>query len=185
MTQSQTTTLRDELLKQAKTGNAAVDAGLVHLRQIVDAEQARVRRLARWTKTVWVANAALLLVGVAFPFFVYWSREVTARTRAIEAQQASAVAASRAAHAGGHPTTLEAHRDTGAMASPALQFLAPVAVTLLFLGVPIMFIGLVIGVVLLIVTGLARRTAGMHEIRASLASIDAQLRVLAISDSSK
>ena len=59
MTQSDPASLRDALLNQARTGNQAVDAGLAHLRQLVEAEQARVRRLTRWTKVVWIGIAAL------------------------------------------------------------------------------------------------------------------------------
>src|SRR5207247_2364616 len=115
MTQSDPASLRDALLNQARTGNQAVDAGLAHLRQLVEAEQARVRRLTRWTKVVWIGVAA----------------------------------------------------------------------TVFLVGIPILLIGLLVGIVLLIMTILARRTAGMHEIRASLASIDAQLRVLALTDPAK
>ena len=81
MTQSDPPSLRDALLNQARTGNQAVDAGLAHLRQLVEAEQARVRRLTRWTKVVWIGIGALLPLGLVLPFVVYLFAEVGAQAR--------------------------------------------------------------------------------------------------------
>ena len=56
--------------------------------------------------------------------------------------------------------------------------------TAFFLAMPVSLLLMVIGIILMIMTFVARRTAGMHEIRASLASIDAQLRMMSVSPKS-
>jgi hypothetical protein len=144
MTRQEATSLRDELLKQAKTGNESVDAELALLRQIVEAEQARARRLALWTKRVWVlGGSTIILFGIAVPVYMW----------------------------------LSIAGDAGAPPRLA-QILGPVVATLFFLSIPVFLMCVVAGTVLLVMTVLARRTASQHQIRASLAAIDAQLRVL-------
>jgi hypothetical protein len=58
------------------------------------------------------------------------------------------------------------------------RLMGPLMAGLFFLGIPALVGCVVVGIVLLVLTFFARRTAGMQEIRASLASIDAQLRLL-------
>jgi hypothetical protein len=188
MTSYDPNTLRDALLKQAKTGNQAVDAELAHLRQLVDAEQARAQRLTRWTKRVWIAIALLLVLCLVGPFCVYLAAEDRARNLAVQeraaavaAERAAAVAAQRAAT--GTRPSLDGNAITSARhpaPSRGVQILAPIAATLFLLGVPALMLCVIVGTILLIMTFVSRRTAGMDEVRVSLASIDAQLRVLAV-----
>jgi predicted PurR-regulated permease PerM len=195
MTQSDAKALREELLKQTKTGNQAVDAGLAHLRQLVEAEQARVRRLERWTRRVWIAIPALLVLCLVVPFVVFMAAEVKDQQSAVQART-SALQAQRAAEAAEkqQPATRPSQGKYVIIAQPAgghwktrfiESVLGPLAASMFLVGLPALLVLIVVGIVLLILTILARRTVGMHEIRASLASIDAQLRVLAVSDSAK
>jgi hypothetical protein len=146
--------LKDELLKQ--NGTAAVGDEMDRLRRIVESQRRRARRLTAWTIGVWAAWFALVTLGVGIPFF----QKVTAPQRPID-----------------QPTT-QATATTGATRTAAPRA-GPVGavVGILFFG--FLFAAPFVGVVLAVMMILARRTAGMSEIRASLASIDAQRRLLA------
>jgi hypothetical protein len=175
---TQSNSLRDELVKQNGASGAtpaAVDAELANLRRVIDAEQQRVRRLARWTKRVWLLAGLLLLVPV-LGSFLYLS---LARADGPPPAQTTTMPTTTTTTM---PTTTPAPRDDndgGGGSSGFAGAVSAVFVTLLLLAVPASLVCLLIGIILMVMTFTARRTAGMNEIRASLATIDAQLRMLA------
>jgi hypothetical protein len=142
-------TLADALLQQG----GPLDAELGRLREIVAAERRRAETLARWTKRVWFFLAVLVVMGIV-SVVVYMNLS----------HQSPGYRPNASAES--HWPKLW---DVIGMLMAAFFFLA------VLLG-PVLF---VIGLVLTFFTYFARRTAGMHEMRASLASLEAQVRVLA------
>jgi Na+-transporting methylmalonyl-CoA/oxaloacetate decarboxylase gamma subunit len=153
MTQFNLPTLGDTLLKQ--NGASALDAELGRLRQIVDNERRRAEALARWTRRVWLCLAAILvLLLLTTLIYATLGRGPVAATTAPSA------------------SSTPAPSGFAALLSMSLTALWLLSIYL----VPLLSI---VGIILTVLTFLARRTAGMNEIRTSLASIDAQLRALA------
>lgn len=140
-----------ELLKQ--NGKSAVDEEVSRLHQIVAAEQRRFRRLVFWTIAVWAVWILMISLSLVVPMVQ--------------------------AHINGpppHPTTMPVappaapHPAAGGHAW--LGMILGVLIVGAFLGLP------VAGVVLAILLVVTRRTVSMNHLRASLAAIEAQLRML-------
>jgi hypothetical protein len=145
--------LRDALLKLAVP--PSVEAELSTLRGLVKAENSRADRLRFWTIAVWAAFLGILLaLTVAAPFSI---------VRAPALPAGAAQPAIPAAPA--EPQGLSLREGAG-------LFLA-LMLLLLLAGLPM------IGIVLLICLVLARRSATLSQLRASVAGIDAQLKLLA------
>jgi hypothetical protein len=148
MTMTQNT-FKSELLKQ--NGHVAVDEEVSRLHTIIQTEQRRVRRLAFWAIGVWALWILMISASIGVPrILAHISEPVTTRTAAV-------------------PAAAPHSHDPGLSAAGGVLGIIILAT---FLGLPIAGIALTI---LLIVT---RRTASMNQVRASLASIDAQLRML-------
>ena len=145
--------LRDALLNQM--GGAAVAAELNALNELVAAEARRARRLTIWTVVVWCLWLALL-----------FSYPLLRRPAPPAPGSVSTLATTQPSGAGVAPGT-----EYGFLPS-ALEVLAGTLIFVAFVGLPL------VGIVLLILMILARRAASMGQVRASLASIDAQLRLL-------
>jgi hypothetical protein len=140
---------KNELLKQ--NGQGAVDREVSRLHAIIDSERRRVRRLMWWTIGVWTVWFATIAVGL----LIYFVR-------------AQANPQSRISNpANTQPAVV--HQDAGSGS------VAPALVALFFASV---FALPVIGVILAIMLMVSHRTAGTNQIRAGLAAIDAQLRML-------
>ena len=171
-----TSPLGDELVKQNGASTQRSDAELGKLRQVIDAEQQRARRLARWTKLVWLAAAALLVVPVVMSV-VYMNLSRASFEHVPQQRPAATQPSTSPAHVA---AAAEASRlKTQAREMEAREgAIAAVMVTLMFLAIPGALLLVLIGIILLVMTFVARRTVGMHEVRARLASIDAQLRLL-------
>jgi hypothetical protein len=159
MSESNQSPLRDELVKQNGT-SSGVGAELKTLRDIVARESDRARRLAKWTKIVWVVAFVLLLVPVGMTVLYFAASQGAPPADTWSSTQ---------------PTTqISPHHESGVVA----KTLKGIVATLLLMAIPVSLLLIVIGLILLVMTYFARRTVGMHEIRASLASIDAQLRMI-------
>jgi len=146
---------KSELLKQ--NGKSAVDEEVSRLHGIIAAEQRRVRRLAIWTIAVWALWVLMISLSLVMPMVAYHM--------------------ARSSGPPGQATTMPVAPPPGQHAAgaghPALILLVGVLMVGAFLGLPIA------GIVLALMLILTRRTAGMNQVRASLAAIDAQLRALA------
>jgi hypothetical protein len=143
-------TFKSELLKQ--NGKAAVDEEVSRLRAIIAAEQRRVRRLAFWTVGVWAVWFLMISLSLGIPVILAHSAPPQTTTQ-------PAVPPRVANHS---PSGL-----TGVFAGVfAIIYLAAL------LGLPVG------GIVLAIMLIVSRRTASLNQVRAGLASIDAQLRML-------
>jgi hypothetical protein len=153
MTQFNLPTIGDALLKQ--NGASALDAELGRLRQIVDNERRRAESLARWTRRIWLALATIL-------FLLLLTTLIYATLGRGPAGPAPTTAPSSTPAPSGFAGLI-------AMSLTALWLLSIYLVPLLS----------IVAIMLTVLTFFARRTAGMNEIRTSLASIDAQLRSLA------
>ena len=146
--------LRESLLKQ--NGSASVEAELKTLDALVQAQDRRARRLTFWTVFVWV----MWVLSIAMSIVIYAAAEREAPFTAGPAtQQAAQLRDSQ-------PAPSQAERLIGAL-------IAGMWAVLIFI-LPIVWL------VLLIMMIFARRSASVSQIRASLASLDAQLRLLAI-----
>jgi len=156
MTQSN---LKDELLKQ--NGHTALDQEVSNLRRLVEAEQRRARRLTIWTISVWILWILMLALGLGLPYVQARSNgpHVTSTTQPIQDTPTAAQLQQqqqRVNHSGG---------------GSALAAAVGVMLLAVFLVMPFA------GIVLTIMMILARRSASFGQIRASLASIDVQLRL--------
>lgn len=155
--------LRNALLNQM--GGASVAAELDTLNALVNAQVRRARRLTMWTVIVWSLWFAQFALYLAVPMMSY-SRSAAPRpappgtmSTLAQTQPADPRTAMPPGKEYGHPPSV-----LGAIAGSLLL--------LAFLGLP------PLGIVLLVLTILSRRAASMGQVRASLTSIDAQLRVL-------
>ena len=170
-----TSPLGDELVKQNGT-SAKVDAELGKLRQVIEAEQQRAKRLGRWTKIVWITAVAMLFVPVALSV-LYMALSYKSSLPPEQPPAASAAT---------QPTTQALAVKAAAKAaemrehSAAEMAMKAIITTVFLLSLPLSLLLMLIGIVMMVLTFVARRTAGMHEIRASLASIDAQLRMMSV-----
>ena len=145
---------KSELLKQ--NGKSAVDEQVSRLHGIIAAEQRRVRRLARWTIAVWAVWILMISLSLVVPMVAYQ--------------------ASRSSGPPGQATTMPVapppvHHASGGFQT-ALALVMGIVMIGALLGLPIA------GVVLVVMLIVSRRTASMNQLRASLAAIDAQLRML-------
>ena len=157
MTQSN---LKDELIKQ--NGHAALDQEVTNLRRLVEAEQLRARRLTVWTLVVWITWILMLVLGLGVPY-------MQARTNAPPAAGPTTAPIEQS------PTPAQLQQQQArvrhAGATAALVGVIGFLLIALFLTMPF------IAIVLTIMMILARRSASLGQIRASLASIDVQLRL--------
>ena len=154
---------REALLKL--NGGASVEAELNTLNDLVKSEQRRARRLTGWTIAVWAVWFAMLTVSIGVPIVSY---RLAQRTAPPGAPGGATTAPTSMPDLPPRPL-----HDSRALAS----FKAFVGLLLLagFLSLP------VVGVVLLVLMVISRRSASMTQIRASVASLDAQLRLIAMS----
>jgi hypothetical protein len=166
-----TSPLGDELVKQ-NGASAKVDAELGKLQQVIEAEQQRAKRLARWTKIVWLLAVALLFVPAALTV-LYMALAYNPAPPPVAGMPTTAPATTQAAAV--QAAAAKAHVRQREAAEGAMKAMI---VTALLMSLPLSLLLMLVGIVLMVMTFVARRTAGMHEIRASLASIDAQLRLL-------
>lgn len=123
-------------------------------------------RLTIWTIVVWSVWFGMLALSIGLPFI---QKSLSARApRPLAAGVASKVAVTQPA------TPPGAVRPGSAYGYPPSVpgVVAGTLILVAFLGLP------PLGIVLLILMILARRAASMGQVRASLASIDAQLRML-------
>jgi len=139
-------TFKSELLKQ--NGKAAVDEEVSRLRNIIAAEQRRVRRLAFWTIGVWAVWFLMISLSLGIPVIM--------------------------AHSAGPQPAMTVPVANHSPSGVAAVFAGVFAILYIaaFLGLP------VAGIVLVIMLIVSRRTASLNQVRAGLASIDAQLRML-------
>ena len=145
---------RDSLLKQ--DGETPVDAQLKVLDNIVNADRRYVRRLTIWTIAVWATWVAMIALGLGLPMVL---GEMAPRT--VQPPQEPVTATT---------TTLVPSNSGGSMRVVAATL--AVAVFAVFCFLPIA------GVILLVMMIAARRSAAISQIQASLASIDAQLKLI-------
>jgi hypothetical protein len=172
MSHSDPNNLRDALLKQnggpaAAAASSSVEEELRVLTDLAKAEDQRARKLMRWTIAVWSLWFLMLSVSLALPM-------IYAHLRAAPPPPATAPAIV-------NPPATNAATSTpphGSAPGALIMILGPLAIALFFLLPPA-------GVLLLILMFLARRSANQTQIRASLASIDAQLRLLAAAAAQK
>jgi hypothetical protein len=128
----------------------------------VDGENRRARKLTIWAVIVWGFWLTMLILSIELPMIA----KATANNQPPPAQ--SAVVQD-------NPTSSE---PALAGQNGAMIFVKGVV----FFLVAMMFCGLPLtGIVLIILMILSRRTASLSRIRASLASIETQLKLLAIS----
>jgi divalent metal cation (Fe/Co/Zn/Cd) transporter len=148
-------TLKHELLKQ--NGKTAVDEEVGRLHAIIEAEGRRVRRLTWWTIGVWAIWFLMIASALVMPMIAY---------------QAARGSAQETTHPATQPAVV--HHPPG---TAAAVFAGIIGVILFaaFFGLP------VAGIVLALMLIFTRRSASMNQVRASLAAIDAQLRVLGAS----
>lgn len=143
-------TLKRELLKQ--NGKTAADQEVSRLHGIIQSEQRRVRRLFWLTIVCWT----IWLLGISLSVVV----------PQIQAHGNPPVTS---------PETQPAPVVRSHHSSPGEMFAGMVLGTILLAAV----IGLpILGIVLAIMLIVTRRTASLNQVRASLAAIDAQLRML-------
>lgn len=142
-------TLKSELLKQ--NGNSAVDGEVSRLHEIIASEERRVRRLVYWTICVWALWFLMIGLAIGIP--------ILTRTTATHIATQPVVAAPAVGHAPSGVTAILA--GIGAIFSVAAFFGLPVA-----------------GIILAVMLVATRRTASLNQVRASLAAVDAQLRLL-------
>jgi hypothetical protein len=144
------TNIKNELLKQ--NGKSAVDQEASRLHAIIAAEQRRVRRLLFLTIGVWAVWILMISLSFGIPMILAHASPPQATTQP----------AATTPSAGYTPST----------AGIVFKGIVGIAVIALFLGLP------VAGIVLAIMLIVTRHTASVNQVRASLASIDAQLRML-------
>lgn len=155
--------LRDALLKQNGGAHPGpLDAELSALQRLVDAEKRRMRRLTIWTIIVWCAWVLMIMAGLGAPMLAYQSARsdgpVPPTTQPVETTQPAATSID------------QSHRR--ARQVPLYGVIIGCVVFALVLGLPIA------GLVLLIMMILGRRTASTNRIRASVAALEAKLRLL-------
>lgn len=149
---------KSELLKQ--NGKTAVDQEVSHLHAILDAERRRVRRLTWLAIGVWVIWFLMIGLSLGMPMLAYRA----ARSSGPPAITQPAVTQP--------PVTQSRARHESSSASAVIGGIIGIVLITAFLGLP------VAGIVLAIMLIVSRRTASMNQVRASLAAIDAQLRLL-------
>jgi len=151
---SDNSNLRDALLKE--NGVSSVETELKTLHALVATQDRRARRLTFWTIAVW----ALWILSLISSLIIYAALErSTSATPATQPFAQVAVSSST-------PSSSQSHR------LPAALIAGTSLVLLLILPL--------VGIVLLIMMILARRSANITQLRSSLASLDAQLRLLSI-----
>jgi hypothetical protein len=157
-------TLRDELLKQHKSGHAGaaspLETELAALHRLIDGERRRARRLTIWTVIVWAVWLLLIAAAFGVPVLAYHA----ARSDGPRPAATQPVNTTPPANVPPHPNR---HGGVG-----IVGLLIGGLFVAGLLGLP------VLGVVLLALMILGRRTATTHQIRASLAALDAKLRLL-------
>lgn len=147
------TPFRDELLKQASAAAPGMD--MDGFKNLIEAERRRSTKLLRWTIGIWAGWVVLLLMGLLYPAISY-AFSSDANRPAIAATQQST--------------------DAAAAPAPAQKSVGKAAVVSIYLiGVTAMPVA---GMILLVMTFLATRSANSTQIRASLAAIETQLAVL-------
>ena len=151
-------TLKSELLKQ--NGHTALDQEVANLRRLVEGEQRRARRLTFWTLAVWTTWILMLVLGLGLPY-------VQARSNAPHHTSPTTMPVDQPS-----PAEFQQQSHANHTGVPGVLFAAiGVLLVVLFLAMPL------VGIVLTIMMILARRSASLGQIRASLASIDVQLRL--------
>jgi hypothetical protein len=145
---------RDALLKQ--NGETPVDAQLKVLDDMVTADRRYVRRLTIWTIAVWATWVAMMAIGLGLPMVL---AATAPRTAGPPQEPVTATT-----------TTQMPSKSGGSMGVVATILV--VAVLAVFYSLPIA------GVILLVMMIAARRSATVSQIQASLASIDAQLKLI-------
>jgi hypothetical protein len=156
--------LRDALLGQM--GGSSVAAELNTLSELVNAEARRARRLTAWTVLVWSAWFTMLGLSIGLPML---QRALAGPPKPLPPNVASTAATQPAA--------------PGTTVPPGTEYGFPPSVGGILVGTffLVAFLALPpVGILLLILMVLARRSASMGQIRVSLASIDAQLRMLTV-----
>jgi len=143
-------TFKNELLKQ--NGKSALDEKVSRLHGIIATEQRRVRRLLFWTIGVWAVWFLMISLSIGVPMILAYTSSPHTTTQPTATAPASS------------------HAPSGT----AVAFAGVFGIILIaaFLGLP------VAGIVLAIKLIVTQRTASLYRVRASLASIDAQLRML-------
>lgn len=145
--------LRDALLRLAVP--QSIEAELNTLRGLVKAENRRAGQLRFWTINVWAAFLAILLaLAMAAPFSIV-------RAPALPAGVAQ------------HPIPVAPAEPQGLSLRGGVGLFLAITLLLALVALP------TTGFVLLICLVLARRSATLTQLRASVADIDAQLRLLA------
>lgn len=147
------TSFRDELLKQ--NSSAAPGMEMDGFKKLIEAEHRRSTKLLRWTIGIWAGWVVVLLMGLLYPAISYaFSRDAS------------------------RPPVAATQQSTGAAtaAVPAQKSIGKaVVVSIYLIGVTAMPVA---GMILLVMTFLATRSANSTQIRASLAAIEMQLAVL-------
>lgn len=147
------TSFRDELLKQ--NSSAAPGMEMDGFKKLIEAEHRRSTKLLRWTIGIWAGWVVVLLMGLLYPAISYaFSRDAS------------------------RPPIAATQQSTGAAtaAVPAQKSIGKaVVVSIYLIGVTAMPVA---GMILLVMTFLATRSANSTQIRASLAAIEMQLAVL-------
>jgi hypothetical protein len=145
--------LRDSLLKQ--NGVGSVEAELKTLSGLIETEHQRARRLRFWTLSVWGLWLLVILLLVMVVSSIHPVHRIP--------------------QSGAQTTTLPTNAGGGA-STPVHSYSL---IGLLFLPMLVGFFCLpVVGVILLVLTFLARRSANLNQVRASIAAVDARLRLL-------
>jgi hypothetical protein len=142
--------MRDELLKQ--NGRSAVEEELSRLRQSIEAERRRGRQLGWLTLGVWLLWALMLSAGLVLPMVAYQRAQKGAGTAATQPVPRQTV-----------DEPLDVFGVILGTVVFALLFLLPVA-----------------GVILAVMFVISRRTVSTNQLQLSLASIESQLRILAM-----
>jgi hypothetical protein len=132
-----------------QSGKSAVDQEASRLHAIIAAEQRRVRRLLFLTIGVWATWILMITLSLLLPML----------SKASGPAAATQPLAASVSHAPG-------------IVSIVFGGIVGIVVIALFIGLPIA------GIVLAIMLIVSRHTASVNQVRASLASIDAQLRML-------
>lgn len=142
-------TLKSELLNQ--NDHSAVDQEVSRLHEIIAAEERRVRRLVSWTISVWMLWFLMIGLAIGIP--------ILTRSTSPHVATQPVVAVPPVGHAPGGVTDI-------------FVWIGAIIAAAAFLGLPVAGM---IRVVMLVAT---RRTASLNQVRASLAAVDAQLRLL-------
>ena len=142
-------TLKSELLKQ--NGNSAVDEEVSRLHEIIASEERRVRRLVYWTICVWALWFLMIGLAIGIP--------ILSRTTPPQIATQPVVTAPAVGHGPGGISAI-------------LAGIVGIIVAAAFFGLP------VAGIILAVMLVATRRAASLNQVRAGLAAVDAQLRLL-------